>query len=68
MIYNKIHMYNLYGLHELCGCASSNLLHLKMMYHKIHICDLCGLHELCGCVFSNCVLGMGRVKTRPEAI
>ena len=40
---------NLCGLHELCGCVCSRLMHEKMIYHRACICNLCGLHELCGC-------------------
>ena len=56
MIYHKIHICDLCGLHELCGCVSLNILLCKMIYHKIRICNLCGLHELCICDSSNVVL------------
>ena len=53
MIYHKIHICNIYGLHELYECISSNV-HEKIIYHKIHICNLYGLHELYGWMwFSN---------------
>ena len=38
MIYHKIHICNLYDLHELYESVSSNILHQKMIFHKIHIC------------------------------
>ena len=56
MIFHKTHICSLCGLHELCGCVSSNLLFEKMIYHKIYIWNLCGLHELCGCASSNILL------------
>ena len=56
MIYHKICICNLCGLHELSQCESSNFLLEKMIFHKIHICNLCGLYELCVCVSSNCML------------
>ena len=55
MIYCKSHICNLYGLHVLYECVSSNVLRKKMICHMFHICDLCDLHELCGCVCSNCI-------------
>ena len=50
MIYHKIHIRDVCVLHELCECASSNVLLQKMIYHKNHICNLCCLHELWECV------------------
>ena len=45
----NIHIYDLCGLYELCGCVSSKFLLQKMIFHKIYICNLCGLHELSEC-------------------
>ena len=56
MGYHNIHICNLCGLHELCGCVSSNLFLGKMIYHNIHICNLYGLYELCECVYLDLVL------------
>ena len=51
--YHKIHICDLFGLHELCKYVASNMLNHEMICHKNHICDLCDPHELCGCIFSN---------------
>ena len=56
MIFHKIHICNLYGLHEPCGSVSSNVLIEKKIPHKIHICNLYCLHELFWCVSSNFLL------------
>ena len=45
MIYRKIHICDLCGLHELCKYVSSNPLLQKMISHMCHICNPCGLHE-----------------------
>ena len=50
---HKIHICNLYGLHELCGYVFLKILLEKIVCHKIHTCNLCGPHELCGCASSN---------------
>ena len=53
MNFHKIHICDLYGLHEQCECDPSNVLLEKMLSHKIHIYDLCGPHERCECASSN---------------
>ena len=53
MNFHKIHICDLYGLHEQCECDPSNVLLEKMLSHKIHIYDLCGPHERCKCASSN---------------
>ena len=60
MICHKIHICNIYGLHEFHGYAtyaSSKKLLEKMICHKAHICNFYGYHELFLCVSSNYLLG-----------
>ena len=46
MIFHKIHICNIFDLHELQGSVSSNMLLKKMIFRKIHICDLFYHYEL----------------------
>ena len=48
IIYHKICICNLCGLHELCGCVSLDIVLEKMFYYKIHNCNLCIHCELYG--------------------
>ena len=49
ILFHKIRICNLYGLHELREYVSSDLLLEKIIYHMLHISNPCFLYEL------NCV-------------
>ena len=56
MIFHKIHICDICGLHELCGCVSLDVPFEKMICHNIHICDLYIHHELYGDVSPMCAM------------